>query len=253
MTDPETMPIEDYLAEGGVLTAPGNAPPRYRAELLRLMASFIDSSLAGAAGFAETINAAPGLTERIAACRIVLEKTDHARRVLSVMAEFGADTGRYATHQPWAARLDRDAALGPVRHGGDMRLSVFHYPLDGWTDAVAMNMLMGRAVTIQLEELARVSYQPLAETFRAILPVERRHAELGEEGLRKLAETGRPEANAAVAYWYPRVAESFGTADSGRFGQLQRWGLRHRPNAALLADWQGDIAERLGALDLAVP
>ncbi len=253
MNDPDSMPIEDYLAQGGVLTAPGNAPPRYRAELLRLMATFVDSALAGAAGFAETINAAPGLTERIAACRIVLEKTDHARKVLSVMAEFGADTARYATHQPWAARVARDAVLGPVRHGGDMRLSVFHYPLDGWTDAVAMNMLMGRAVTIQLGEFARVSYQPLAETFRAILPAERRHAELGEEGLRALADTDRAGIETALAYWHPRVAESFGAADSRRYDQLARWGLRHNPNAKLLADWHADISQRLGATGLVLP
>ncbi len=50
MTD--TMNIEDYLAQGGELTAPGNAPPRYRGELMRLMSSFVDSELAASAGFA---------------------------------------------------------------------------------------------------------------------------------------------------------------------------------------------------------
>ena len=34
----EAMTIEDYLAAGGLLTAPDNAPPRYRGELMRLMA-----------------------------------------------------------------------------------------------------------------------------------------------------------------------------------------------------------------------
>ena len=51
----ETMPIEDYLAQGGKLTSPGNVPPRYRGELLRLMASFVDSELAASAGFAGSI------------------------------------------------------------------------------------------------------------------------------------------------------------------------------------------------------
>ena len=80
MTDAaeETMDLEAYLEQGGRLTAPGNAPPRYRAELLRLMATFVDSELAGAAGFADTINQGPGIKERIAAARIVLEKTDNA-------------------------------------------------------------------------------------------------------------------------------------------------------------------------------
>ncbi len=90
MTD--TMNIEDYLAQGGILTSPGNVPARYRGELLRLMASFVDSELAASAGFAATINAAPGIKERIAASRITLEKADHAERVLAVMADFGADS-----------------------------------------------------------------------------------------------------------------------------------------------------------------
>ena len=95
----DTMTIEDYLAQGGVLTSPGNAPPRYRGELLRLMATFVDSELAASAGFADTINASPGITARIAAARITLEKADHAERVLRLMGEFGADQQRYAAIQ----------------------------------------------------------------------------------------------------------------------------------------------------------
>ena len=88
----EDMSIESYLAAGGVLTNPTNVPPRYRAELMKLMATFVDSELAGAAGFADIINQGPGIKERIAALKIVLEKTDNADRVLKIMGEFGADT-----------------------------------------------------------------------------------------------------------------------------------------------------------------
>ena len=68
------MTLSDYLAAGGRLTSPGNVPPRYRAELLKLMATFVDSNLAGAAGFADAINLAPGIKARGAAARIVAEK-----------------------------------------------------------------------------------------------------------------------------------------------------------------------------------
>ena len=206
----ETMDVEAYLAEGGVLTSPANAPPRYRGELMRYMASFVDSELAGSAGFADLINAAPGLKARIAAARIVLEKTDHAERVLGLMGEFGADIAAYATRRSWSARVGRDAALGAQRHGGDMRLAVFHYPLQGWIDAVTFNVLMGEAVGVQLAEYARASYTPLAEQLSFIAPRERRHAELGLEGLRRIVESeeGRERAKASVAYWRPRVGES---------------------------------------------
>lgn len=245
------MEIEAYLAQGGKLTSPGNTPARYRGELLRLMATFIDSELAGAAGFADTINAAPGIAERIAAARITAEKTAHAGRVLRIMAEFGADTARYANHHPWAARLPRTADIGATRAGTDMRLSVFHYPLQGWVDAVVMNLLMGRASVVQLAELSRMSYQPLGDVFREILPAETRHAELGEAGLARICATaeGATQARAALAYWHPRVAATFGALGSVRFDRLRAWGLRHRPNADLLSDWQADVAPRLSALD----
>lgn len=260
MSEPldDTMDLAAYLAEGGKLTAPENAPPRYRAELLRLMATFVDSEMAGASGFADVVNEAPGIEGRIAAARIVLEKYAHAKRVLVLMGQFGADVARYAESHPWTERMPRTADIGAARHGRDMRLNVFHYPLEGWVDAVAMNVLMGRATVIQLEEFVHGSYQPLAETFRDILPVERRHAELGEEGLRRIVEGavdpgGRDAAQASVDYWSPRVAASFGSGESRRFDALKRFGLRRRPNADLLAEWREDVAERLKGMGLELP
>ena len=161
------------------------------------MATFVDSELAGSAGFADTINDAPGITARIAACRITLEKADHAERVLALMGDFGVDEGRYATYHSWADRLPRDASLGQARHGGDMRLAVFHYPIEGWTDAVVLNVLQGLAAAVTLEEMARVSYAPLADVVRDIAPREKRHTDLGITGLtdspppRKAAPTRR--------------------------------------------------------------
>ncbi len=248
----DTMNLDDYLAQGGVLTSPANVPARYRGELMRLMSSFVDSELAGSAGFAASINFAPGIKERIAASRITLEKADHAERVLAVMETFGTDADRYQSQHDWAARLDRNADLGAARAGGDMRLSVFHYPINGWADAVAMNTLMGLATGVQMTELTRVSYGPLAEVFREIAPREARHAELGREGLEKLVATeeGRAAVKAALAYWRPRVAATFGVAGSSRYETLARFGLRHTPNETLLARWEALVAETLAPLGL---
>jgi len=236
--------IQDYLSKGGKLSVPDNAPPRYRAELLRIMASFVDSELAGAAGFADLINAGPGIKEKIAASRIVMEKIDHAERVLNIMGEFGANTSRYMNVHPWAARVARDENLGADRqNSSDMRLNVFHYPLSGWTDAVAMNVLMGRATVIQLTELSHCSYQPLGEAFHDILPRERRHAELGEEGVQKIIGDDpdqKAEIAASVDYWRPRVAETFGGERSKRFDLLESFGLRHRSNEELKNQWAAE-------------
>ena len=247
----EDMSIESYLAAGGVLTNPTNVPPRYRAELMKLMATFVDSELAGAAGFADVINAGPGIKERIAAAKIVLEKTDNADKVLKIMGEFGVDGDRYANHHPWTARLDRDADIGASRSEHDMRLAVFNYPLNGWADAVVMNLLMGRAVAVQMAEFSMVSYQPLAEAFRAIAPVEARHAELAEEGVAKLAEAGETDAlQASIAYWWPRVAASFGSGDSAKAENLKAMGLRKTGNAELKARWEAEAGAILQGLGL---
>lgn len=236
----EDMSIDSYLAAGGVLTNPTNVPPRYRAELMKLMATFVDSELAGAAGFADIINQGPGINERIAAAKIVLEKTDNADQVLQIMGDFGADTARYATHHPWTARLERTADIGTTRSEHDMRLAVFNYPLQGWTDAVTMHLLMGRAVVIQLAEFSLVSYQPLAEAFRKIAPVETRHAELAEEGTEQLVQRDADAVQASVKYWWPRVAASFGSAESPRSTLLNAMGLRRTENAALRARWEDE-------------
>ncbi len=248
--DADTMPIADYLAQGGKLTSPENVPPRYRGELLRLMSSFVDSELAGSAGFAAAINWAPGIKERIAASRITLEKADHAERVLNLMGTFGTDTRRYQQTHDWAARKDRDATVDPRRHGGDKRLSVFHYPLEGWTDAVVMNVLMGTATLHAVGELARSSYQPLAEVLREILPRERRHVELGIEGLERLAKSDRDGARASAEYWLPRVAETFGPAQSERFDRQKEMGLRHTDNETLRQKWRAEADEILSSMEL---
>ena len=120
-----------YLEGGGKLSAPDNAPPRYRGELMRLMAVFVDSEMAGASGFADCINLAPGVKERIIAARIVLEKFGHAEKVLALLAQFGANTAQYVGAHPWAARHDRSADFGTRRIGGDLRLNLFHYPIQG--------------------------------------------------------------------------------------------------------------------------
>lgn len=253
MHDEESL--VSYLAAGGKLDSPDNTFPRYRSELMRLMAIFVDSEMAGASGFADCINLAPGLRERMVAACMVLEKFEHTEKVLALMEPFGANTSHYVTAHPWAARLDRSVDLGARRIDGDMRLNVFHYPIYGWVDAVVMNFLMGRASIIQLDELCRCSYQPLADAMLEIVPVEKGHAELGEGGLRKALADGydKTAAQASVNYWYPRVAATFRPTASERFDVYRRYGLRQHSNEQLLAHWQAGIGPVLSALDLQAP
>ena len=244
-----------YLAGGGKLTAPENVTPRYRAELMRLMTVFVDSELAGAAGFADCINLAPGVRERLTATRIVLEKLAHAEMILRLLEQLGADVAHYVSAHPWAARRHRGTDLGTRRIDGDMRLNVFHYPIYGWVDAIVLNFLMGRASVAQIDELAGCSYQPFADAMTQILPIELRHAEMGEEGLRRVLAAGHDpiDVQASVNYWYKRVADTFGRAVSGPWATSRRLGLRQTPNAELLARWQAHVTSGIVELGLSVP
>ncbi|MQX36705.1 Phenylacetic acid catabolic protein [Roseospira navarrensis] len=243
------------IARGETLTAPEACSAGYRAELMRVLAVFVDSELAGTAGLVPFINSAPGLRERATAARIVAEKFDHAHRVLEIMAPFGINPTLYVRAHCWDSRLDREMELGNRRVGGDKRLNVFHAPLEGWLDAITMNMLMGAAVAVQLGELTDCSYQPLCAVMGEIAARESAHAAAGETALAQAIERSRTPtaAQVAVDYWYPRVAHTFGRVDSAHFERYRQFGLRRHTNAELLNRWVATTDPRLTALGLTPP
>jgi 1,2-phenylacetyl-CoA epoxidase catalytic subunit len=89
----------------------------------------------------------------------------------------------------------------------------------------------------------------------SIVQREAEHAELGERGLRAAIERqGSPlPAQAAVSYWYPRVAATFGRIGSRRVELYRQYGLRQHSNSELLQTWQDRIGARLTGLGLTVP
>ena len=230
-------------------------PTEYRNELMRLMVVFTDSELAGAAGFCPFINRGPGLQERIVAAKIVTEKYVHAEMALTLLEPFGVNPMLYVRSHAWDSRLDRNLDLGTRRIGGDKRLNVFHYPLEGWEDAIVFNMLMGAATAIQLAEMAQSSYAPLAAAIAQILPREKDHAKLGESGVRQAIERSgsRAAAQAAANYWHPRVAATFGRVDSDRAATYIQYGLRRRNSAEMLGDWKAQSSAALKRLGLTIP
>ncbi len=249
-TDSEVI---EHVKNGGSFAAGDDLSPGYRGELMRLMAVFVDSEMAGAAGFVPFINSAPGLKERVIAARIVSEKYAHAAQVLDLM--FGVNPELYVRSHCWWSRLDRELDLGVRRVGSDKRLNVFHYPLQGWQDAVTLNYVMGTASAIQLAELTECSYAPLASVMGDIATREKRHADLGYKGLELSIERARShgEAQAALDYWLPRVAATFGRKDSDHGAQYRKYGLRKNSSAELLNRWIADLEPRLKALKLTMP
>lgn len=245
-----------HIAAGGRVAQPADMTPGYRSEVMRQMVVFVDSALAGAAGLVDHINRAPSLAERITAARIVQEKFEHAHQVLALLEPLGVSPALYVPSHPWDARLDRGLDLGNRRAGEDKRLNVFHYPLEGWLDAVVLHVLMGHASVLQLAEMAASSYAPLAETMAGIVPRERQHAEMSEISLGQALgrdAAASAAAQASVTYWFARVAATFGRTESANFANCQAYGLRQTTNADLLARWRETIAPKLAKAGLTVP
>lgn len=246
--------LKARIAAGERLGPDDALSPGYRGEVVRLMTIFADTELAWAAGYADHINRAPGMRERVVTARIVAEKLGHAERVLTLLQPFGVKPELYIRSHAWTARLDRNIDIGNRRIGEDKRLNVLHYPLEGWTDAVAMNALFGATTVVHLDELANCSYAPLAEAMTDIVTCEGEHAALGVNGLRQAVERQGPTAaQVAVDYWYPRVADTFGVVGSDRYTLYRDYGLRRHANAELLARWQETVSPWLAELNLAAP
>jgi ring-1,2-phenylacetyl-CoA epoxidase subunit PaaA len=253
MRDDQTL-IE-HVKGGGKIAAPEEMSAQYRGEIVRVMSVLVDSWLAAAAGFADMVNRAPGLQERQAMLRIAADKLNHAATVLELLRPFGVQPDLYLSTYPWSARIGREVDLGLRRIAGDKRLNVFHYPLQSWHDALFVNWLVGASLAIQLSDLADSSYSPLALALSGMPQAEERLAATAQPllaaAIRRDGKAG--PAQAALDYWYPRAAATFGHRDSDRFATYKRYGLRKESNEVLLKRWGSLIDPQLAALGLVSP
>ena len=242
------------IAGGGRIADLHDMTPVYRGEVIRLMTIFVDTELAWAAGYADSINSAPGMRERVVAATIVAEKLGHAETVIGLLEPFGVHPELYIRSHAWTGRFDRNVDLGTRKVGDDKRLNVLHYPLEGWTDAVTMNALFGAATVLHLSELAGASYAPLGDAMAGIVEREKGHAAQAAKGLEQAVERGAAAAaQAAVDYWYGRIGATFGRIESERFELYRSFGLRRHTNAELLAQWEGEVTPILDRAGLAKP
>ena len=73
----------------------------------------------------------------------------------------------------------------------------------------------------------------------------------GSEASARLERIGATaEARASVAYWLPRVADTFGPAQSDRFDRLRAMGLRRTDNETLRRAWRTTAEATLAPLRL---
>jgi 1,2-phenylacetyl-CoA epoxidase catalytic subunit len=78
---------------------------------------------------------------------------------------------------------------------------------------------------------------------------------LGEAGVRQAIEQSNSKAavQAAVNYWHPRVAATFGRVDSDHASIYIQYGLRRRSSAEMLSEWRAQSAAALKRVGLTLP
>ena len=91
----------EHISKGEKIQRGEELPSGYRSELMRLMVVFVDSQLAGAAGFANMINHGPGLRERCTAAQIVADRFSHAEKVLELLKDFNVEPRLYVASHSW--------------------------------------------------------------------------------------------------------------------------------------------------------
>ena len=204
--------LSSYLAGGGKLSAPDNAPPRYRGELMRLMAVFVDSRAGGCRRASPTASTSPpACKERITAARIVLEKFGHAEQVLGLHGAVRRQH-RAVCQRPSLGRPPRPQRR--PRHPPDRRR---HAP----QRLPLPDPGLGRRGRAQLPHGPR-QRDPDRRAGRLLLPAARRRHDRrscrsssatpssARQGLRQSLAAGHDptDAQASVNYWYPRVADT---------------------------------------------
>ena len=172
------------------------------------------------------------------------------------MEQFGANTAQYVGAHPWASRLDRSVNLGHAAHG--RRHAPQRLPLP--------DQRLGRFSGDELPDGAGHGGAARRADAR-LLPASCRcfgeHPARREDATRSSASRDcrrrwsrghdRTDAQASVNYWYPRVADTFGSSTSDHFAQHRKYGLRERGREELLAQWQGLVHPMLSRFGLSVP
>lgn len=253
--DEDDIKLLKQIEAGGSITTLSASSKTYRKLVTSILFQFADSQLAGASGFADSINIGPTLQDRVELSGAVHEKLVTARRVYDLLEELGINLDRYFSSHSWESRAGRFAYLGFKRASADKRLNALMYPLQSWADVAVFMFLMATMTCLQLKDFRQSSFGPWAELSAEILDCEKGHAELGKKWLAEISPDARQHAFAQVAvdYWYDHVADSFGPHDSEGNKLHRQFRLKSVRNDKALLAWRQEVEVTCSSLNLSVP
>ena len=243
------------LESGYKLQSLNDCTKNYRKFLTNILFQFADSQLAAASAFSDVMQLAPSLDSRIELATITKDKLEMTKLTHNIMNELDLNFKKYFSSHDWKSRVNRHASLGYVRASSDKRLNALMYPLEGWCDVAIFTYLMSAMTCIQLSDFTNCSFTPWSKLASKILKIEKIHCGYGLKFIDEAWDMREDtlELQASMNYWYQRVSECFGPAESEGNKLYRAFRIKSLKNEETKERWYNCIHKELQPLELTVP
>lgn len=224
-----------------VVYEPGDPmPDEFRQVLIRLLRVHADTETSVI--FPETdwirdhITFAPTAEDRVIEAGIYADELRHGLLFAKLLREVGIEVS--------ADYFRRERSL-----------DFANLTVECWADVVLLHFLTEKAGMLQLRDLIGCRYGPLARVAPRLTREEERHTNIGYRHLRRLCRrpSGRAEAQALLAKWYPASLDMFGRSGSRWMDRYIAWGLKRTPYEDLRREFITDVNPKLERLGLTPP
>ena len=247
--------MRSKLSRGESIETIDEMSDEYYDHLTNLMVQQADSELAGGFGYVPWIMKAPTTEEMLVVSNIVRDEVRHARAMYRLLedAKFGVDD--WVDKMDFTFRVDDSKFLGDKRASGDKRVNIFYYPIDSWSDFVMFNFLMDRGAGHQLEDVKMSTFGPWRREIDRIFKEELTHIAHGDYWVKRLAldPRTRPDIQASLDRWWPRVMSIFGRPGSRKNKRYQELGLKKRDNHEVREFFAKEVREKAESWGLKIP
>jgi phenylacetate-CoA oxygenase PaaI subunit len=208
-----------------------------REPMYALLTSLADNKYVLGRRYAEWCTGAPMLESAVAAAAMAQDELGHARSFYPLLRGF--PKGRDATRME-----EKDWQQRPTS-----AMRSLDAPFGGWTDFVAVNLLVDTALTTLLLAAVDSPYEPLRQRARKIQQEEAAHWVHATSWLRRIG----PTASAALAAVWDDAFTWFGRSDDPVLSPLTGAGLIAKSPDALRKDLRARLEPVLDEAGVAEP
>jgi len=247
--------MSEKLAKKESIETVDEMSDEYYDMLTNLMTQQADSELAGGFGYVPWIMQAPTTEEKLIVSNIVRDEVRHGRAMYRLLEDVGVPVDEYVEQFDFTYRVEGKTDLGATRAAEDKRVNIFYYSIDSWADFVMFNFLMDRGAGHQLEDVKQSSYGPWRREIDRIFKEELTHIAHGDYWVKRLAldPKTKPDIQAALDRWWPRVMAIFGRPGSRKNARYRALRLKLRDNHDVRLTFEKEVREKAEKWGLTIP